>query len=396
MQTKNALGSLIHRYRSILKKCKELNIISSLILTSTILINSPEYAFAKYIDIKDKYELKNETISVNYNNTQDPYYWRNGSFIQISNQLSGSGTLQADNYIYFYDNNSGIQDQTWTGEITIDAGLGPKVHDHATIHFNQNLNVEKGKTTLNAYKGNILFEKKLIAKDNANIIINAQNGHIYLSYPHISSNNVFTLIEDGATAIINSQKGNILFHNSLTGNNNAAIIINAQKSILFSKNLTIDNNTNANIISLESYIDFQKNIAINNKSNLVIKAKKDIHFYDKLNINNNSNVIIETNGTNYFDKDITIDNGSTLVLNGKTQLAHNIEIKNSNPINQESFTSVIVEDYTQPANGTVVTVENNTLTTNNKSVLKIKKGLHNGVILPQKQMVISFLEIILL
>lgn len=173
MQTKNALGSLIHRYRSILKKCKALNIISSLILTSTILINSPEYAFAKYIDIKDKYELKNETISVNYDNTQDPYYWRNDGFIQISNQLSGSGTLQADNYIYFYDNNSGIQDQTW-----------------------------KGKTILNAYKGNILFEKNLIAKDNANL--NAQNGHIYLGYPYISSPNAFTLIENGANAIINA------------------------------------------------------------------------------------------------------------------------------------------------------------------------------------------------
>ncbi len=377
MQTKNAIGNLVNRYRAILKKCNLLNTFGSLTIASAMVLGGAVIAQAKPIT-QENLKLNGNSVTAQYDNKDKPEVDKDG-YIQIGT-LTGSGTLTADNYVQF------TKEQNWTGNITINAGLGEKIgNDQIAIDFQDKLTVKNGSVNLNAGKYYAEFIKD-VTVDKANMNVTADK-FIYFDENFTAQNN----------ANINlTAKDDISFYNNFTVKNNSNININSSAVVNFTEKFTAENKSNVNITSKDN-VQFFNDATVTN-SNLNINAKNNITFEGKLDASNATNINLKSENGNidfqktvnvsnstltakahsiHFVDDLMADKGAKVTLTGKTTFDKNIIIKNdvTKPVSG-AFTEVTIDEITDKV---VASVEGYQDTMQgNGSALHIKKGLEHG------------------
>ena len=320
--------------------------------------------------------LNGNSVTAQYDDKNKPDVDKDG-FIEIGT-LTGSGTLNADNYVQFK------KEQNWTGNVNVNAGLSDKIgNNNLSIDFMENLTIKGGTTNLNGGKHNINFVKDFTA-DNANVNIKADK---YIGF-------------DG----------------KFTAQNKANVNVTSNDAIEFTKAFAADN-ANVNLSTTTNAITFSDTFTAKNKSNVNITSKDNVHFLDvsvndaNLNVNStntatfenpftaeNANINIKSEkGTVEFQKEVsasnttmnvtannihftnnlTADKGAKVTLTGKSTFDQKIIIKNevAKPV-PGAITQVTVDEITDNVVAEIEGFENTAF--GNGSALHIKKGLEHG------------------
>ncbi len=376
MQTKNAIGNLVSRYRAVLKKCNLLNTFGSLTIVSAIILGGAVVAQANTVK-EENITLNANSVTTQYDDKNNPDVDKDG-FIEIGT-LNGSGSLNADNYIQFE------KDQNWTGNVNVNAGLSDNIgNNNLSIDVKENLSITDGTANLNGGKHNINFAKDVTA-DNANVNIKADK---YIGVEgkftaqnkanvNVTSNDAIefagAFATDNASVNLSTTTNAITFSDKFMANNKSNVNITSKDNVQFFDIVNVDKaNVNVNSTNTTS---FENTLTADNLATINIKSEKGSVELKKVDINN-SNLNVTANNI-HFTEDLIADKGAKVTLTGKSSFDKNIIIKNTvtQPV-PGAFTQVTIDEITDSVVAEIEGFQNTAF--GNGSALHIKKGLEHG------------------
>lgn len=238
MQTKNAIGNLINRYRAVLKKCNLLNTFGTLAIASAFAMSGAGVASAEVIP--------GNTSGVSITTEQEANN-HGASFVEDSDDLVVHG------------NDEGTKEATITA---VTGTLGTVTIDADTVDTTLNVtysNTADNAPTADVYSGNISF-------DNTTTNTATMNIDEGTTYAIINNGNGNTIVGGGADKSVLNINGELfssvsveddIFDNLTIGNANGAKVNVGANGSLIAKTLTLGNDSQLNgvgrTITIENY-----------------------------------------------------------------------------------------------------------------------------------------------